>query len=63
MVEASAYIVPVSVSAKDQIDGLRNQASGKFISAAHKGLYKTEDVSTVVTTKPARKFGLKKEGE
>lgn len=37
--EAAEYIVPVAVSAKDQIDALRDQAHGRFISASQKGPY------------------------
>lgn len=37
--EASRYIVPVAKSAFEQIDSLRKQASGKFISAGKPGIY------------------------
>lgn len=37
--EAASFIVPVSKSAADQILALRQQASGKFISANHAGVY------------------------
>ena len=37
--EAAEYIVPISRSAADQIEMLRTQASGRFISASHSGLY------------------------
>jgi hypothetical protein len=42
LVEASTYVVPVSVSAADTITRLREQAEGKFISASEPGLYKIE---------------------
>lgn len=37
--EAASYIVPVSRSAADQIEQLRTQASGRFISASQRGIY------------------------
>lgn len=40
--EAAAYIVPVAKSAADQIEKLRNQASGRFISASDPGMYRFE---------------------
>jgi SpoVK/Ycf46/Vps4 family AAA+-type ATPase len=41
--QAAEYIVPVSKSAADQIRQLREQASGKFISASAPGVYRYED--------------------
>ena len=37
--EAAKSIVPVSVSAAEEIQKLRQSASGRYISAAHEGLY------------------------
>jgi hypothetical protein len=37
--EASAYIVPVSRSASEQMERLRQQADGRFISASYPGVY------------------------
>lgn len=39
LTEAAQYVVPVSVSARDQIEALRTQASGRFLSASHPGTY------------------------
>ena len=39
MYEASQYIVPVCRSAKTEIDELRKQATGRFISASREGVY------------------------
>lgn len=39
LVESATYIVPVSRSAAEQIKTLREQASGKFISASEPGTY------------------------
>ncbi len=39
LVNASNYIVPVAISAADQIEALRRLASGKFINASQKGIY------------------------
>lgn len=40
--ESAEYIVPVSRSAADQIEALRRQASGRFLSAAHSGVFAPE---------------------
>jgi len=40
--ESANYIVPVAKSAADQIEALRRQASGRFLSASHPGPYTTE---------------------
>ena len=40
--ESAEYIVPVSRSAADQIESLRRQASGRFLSASHAGVYMFE---------------------
>ena len=39
--DAAAYIVPVAKSAAEQIENLRKQANGRFISASNHGIYKT----------------------
>ena len=41
--ESAEYIVPVSRSAADQIKALRQQASGKFISASYRGVYQFQE--------------------
>ncbi len=41
--ESAAYIVPVSRSAADQINRLRRQASGRFLSASAPGLFTTAE--------------------
>lgn len=38
--DCASFIVPVSISAADQIEKLNQQADGKFISASKKGIYK-----------------------
>lgn len=40
LTEAATFIVPVAKSAADMITKLRSQASGKYISAAHPGVYR-----------------------
>jgi hypothetical protein len=52
--EAAAYIVPVSKSAADQIQRLRDQASGRFISASKPGVYQKE--STELAAPAGRRF-------
>jgi len=45
--EASRYIVPVSVSAKATIDGLRRDCDGKYLSGTYDGLFRaTQDQGT-----------------
>lgn len=41
--DAACYIVPVSISAADQIRKLRTEATGKFVSASKLGLYQFQD--------------------
>lgn len=38
--EAAKWIVPVSTMARETIDGLRKQASGRYLSASYEGTYK-----------------------
>ena len=44
--ESAGYIVPVSRSAADQIEALRRQASGRFLSASQPGVFTVESVQT-----------------
>jgi hypothetical protein len=37
--DSAQYIVPVARSAADQIERLRQQASGRFLSASQPGVY------------------------
>ena len=46
--ESAEYIVPVSRSAADQIESLRRQASGRFLSAAQSGVFTSEARQTAV---------------
>lgn len=46
LLEASAYIVPVAKSAAETIQRLREQASGRFISASTSGVYQVVKLST-----------------
>ncbi len=39
LLEATKYIVPVSVSAKEKIETLRREASGRYLSASNEGVY------------------------
>ncbi|HLG96695.1 MAG TPA: AAA family ATPase [Bryobacteraceae bacterium] len=48
--ESAEYIVPVSRSAADQIKALRQQASGKFISASSPGVYQFQETPAVART-------------
>ena len=49
--ESAAYIVPVSRAAADQIETLRRQASGRFLSAAMSGVYSADGPTSVVSPK------------
>jgi hypothetical protein len=39
LVEAAKFVVPVAVSAKEKIDSLRQEASGRYLSAGEEGIY------------------------
>lgn len=39
LVEASKYVIPVAVSARERIEQLRKEASGRYLSASQPGLY------------------------
>jgi len=43
LINSARYIVPVSKSAADQIQALRKQASGRFLSASKPGVYEYEE--------------------
>jgi hypothetical protein len=51
LADAARYIVPVSKSASDQIKSLRQQASGRFISASTPGVYRYEEGSALGRTR------------
>ncbi len=55
--QASQYIVPVTVSAREQIEAMRSAASGKYISAAVPGVYQKDAVE--LTGKKIRKTSLR----
>jgi hypothetical protein len=46
--ESAEYIVPVSRSAADQIEALRRQASGRFLSASLPGVFTSESRQTLL---------------
>jgi len=51
IVEASRYIVPVSRSSADAIQKLREQASGRFLSASSPGLYRYDRIAGAPTAR------------
>lgn len=53
---AADFIVPVSISAAEQITKLREQATGKFISASHPGVYGMEPKVVAKTSRSSRAF-------
>lgn len=58
LIEAAGYVVPVAQSAFEKIERLRNEASGRYISAGKPGLYtapaKAEQVAAPATIKGGR---------
>lgn len=56
--DAKTYVVPISVSAKQQIDSLRQSASGRFLSANKPGIYRCQSETT---TASGRTINLKDE--
>jgi SpoVK/Ycf46/Vps4 family AAA+-type ATPase len=45
--DSASYIVPVSRSAADQLEALRRQASGRFLSASMSGVYSADGPTAV----------------
>ena len=58
LIEAAEFVVPVAVSAQDQIDRLRREASGRFLSATYPGVYRLEGNRTAATEQPTRQIKL-----
>lgn len=48
--EAAKYVVPIAISAKEEIADLRRQASGKFLSASKPGVYVNAEMAVKPTT-------------
>lgn len=59
LTEASNYIVPVHVSARDEIEALRRQAEGCFLSASTPGAYTKDAAADKAAAKLARKIAGK----
>ena len=55
LIEASSFIVPVAVSAKDEIEKLRTRANHSFISASYPGVYK---MSLAPAASPSKRRGI-----
>jgi hypothetical protein len=53
LVDAAKYVVPVAVSAREKIETLRKEASGRYLSASEDGVYKYSTVG-----KGSRKINL-----
>lgn len=51
LLEASKFVVPVSVSARERIDALRREADGRYLSASSAGLFKYKPVNTATGRK------------
>ncbi|MFN8941194.1 MAG: hypothetical protein ACK5ZJ_15795, partial [Acidobacteriota bacterium] len=55
--DSAGYIVPVSRSAADQIESLRRQASGRFLSASRVGIYSASDEAALGRKRTVRLLG------
>lgn len=58
LTEAAQWIVPVASSAAEQIRSLRQNASGRYISASYPGAYQYREVSPVAPNGKKRSFDL-----
>jgi hypothetical protein len=61
LVEAGQHVVPLLSSHREQMDALRNNATGRFLSASKPGVYKytapvTKHEPVVVGETDGRKF-------
>ncbi len=54
--QAAQYTVPISKSAAEQVKSLRQQASGKFISASNAGLYRFEETTSTSAAGASRRI-------
>jgi SpoVK/Ycf46/Vps4 family AAA+-type ATPase len=54
--QAAQYTVPISKSAAEQVKSLRQQASGKFISASNAGLYRYEETTSISAAGASRRI-------
>jgi hypothetical protein len=61
LTEAAAFISPVAKSAPEQLNELRQQANGRYISASYPGVYKHEASATA--TSAGRLISLDEEDE
>lgn len=52
LVEAAAYVVPVAVAAGEEIEKMRSDAAGRYISASRPGVYQLP----AAQAKPSRKI-------
>jgi hypothetical protein len=57
--EASRWIIPVAVAAKEPVEALRRSASGKYLSASFPGVYRYDAIEVVhATATTGRKFSM-----
>ncbi len=50
LIEAAKFVVPVSVSAREKIQALRQEASGRYLSASSEGVFTCSGPSSVQAT-------------
>ena len=55
LVKAASYVVPVAKAAADDIERLRLQASGKFVSASAPGLYRHDTTAAAPAAGPSKR--------
>ena len=48
LMEAAKFVVPVSISAREQIERLRSEASGRYLSAGDSGIYQRPQQKTAM---------------
>lgn len=61
LVEAGKYVIPVAVSARERIEQLRKEASGRYLSASKPGLYTYQDVQeATLALSPTRRISAQR---
>lgn len=56
LVKAAKYIVPLMTSHSSEMEKMRHEASGRFLSAAHEGLYQYSKPAVATVPADGRKF-------
>jgi hypothetical protein len=59
---AASFVVPISQSAADRVEGLRKRADGKWLSASHSGVYRQESDAQPMAVAAAAVGGARRLG-